>query len=128
MHVTRSETMMWKQIAVILACGLLAACGGSGSGDGANTGLSTLNSPPQIAGTPSVAAQVGQVYQFTPVASDADGDALTFSIQNRPEWATFSPITGRLDGTPPSTASRPSTRWPTRRASRSSRSWPGGAA
>ncbi len=95
---------MWKQFVLTLACGVLVACGGGGSGDGANTGQGTVNSPPQIAGTPPVAARVGQAYQFTPSASDADGDVLTFSIQNRPEWATFSPITGRLEGTPPSTA------------------------
>jgi hypothetical protein len=39
-------------------------------------------------------------YQFQPSASDADGDPLTFSIQNRPSWATFNTSTGRLSGTP----------------------------
>ena len=35
-----------------------------------------------------------------PTASDADGDALTFSIQHRPPWASFSTGTGQLSGTP----------------------------
>jgi hypothetical protein len=39
-------------------------------------------------------------YAFTPVASDADNDALSFQIANKPAWATFSTITGALTGTP----------------------------
>jgi hypothetical protein len=96
---------MWKQIPLILAFGLLAACGGGGSTNGSDPSLPvTLNSPPQIVGVPPGIAQVGQLYQFTPSATDADGDTLTFSIDNRPDWATFSPSTGRLEGTPPSNA------------------------
>src|SRR5690606_22338269 len=39
-------------------------------------------------------------YDFTPSAADAEGDALTFSISNRPAWADFDRATGRLSGTP----------------------------
>ena len=93
-----------KQGSVAILCALLAACGG-GSGSDANRTLpTTINSPPQISGAPAVIAQVDQLYQFTPAASDADGDTLTFRIENRPEWATFSPSTGRLEGTPTSTS------------------------
>jgi hypothetical protein len=97
---------MWKQIPLFLAFGLLAACGGGGGsgGDSNPTLPGTFNSPPQINGAPPAVAQVGQLYQFTPAATDADGDTLTFRIENRPDWATFSPTTGRLEGTPPSTA------------------------
>jgi len=45
----------------------------------------------------------GQPYSFTPTASDADGDALTFSIEMRPLWASFDPATGSLTGTPEAT-------------------------
>ena len=97
---------MWKQIPLFLAIGLLAACGGGGGsgGDSNPTLPGTFNSPPQITGAPPAVAQVDQLYQFTPAATDADGDTLTFRIENLPDWATFSPITGRLEGTPPSTA------------------------
>ena len=97
---------MWKQIPVVMALGLLAACGGgAGTGGDSNPTLpGTINSPPQITGVPSGVAQVGQLYQFTPSATDADGDTLTYRIDNRPDWATFSPTTGRLEGTPPDTA------------------------
>jgi hypothetical protein len=37
------------------------------------------------------------------MASDADGTALTFSIANRPSWATFNTGTGQLSGTPATT-------------------------
>jgi len=58
------------------------------------------NRPPTITGTPAATATAGTAYSFRPVASDPDGNALTFSIQNRPSWATFSTSTGRLNGTP----------------------------
>jgi hypothetical protein len=43
---------------------------------------------------------VGATYSFIPTATDADGDALTFSIQNKPAWAAFNTTTGQLSGTP----------------------------
>jgi hypothetical protein len=46
---------------------------------------------------------VGTAYSFTPTASDANGDPLTFSITNKPSWATFSTTNGRLSGTPTTT-------------------------
>ncbi len=58
------------------------------------------NSAPAIGGTPMTSVQVGQAYSFQPTATDANGDALTWSIQNRPSWASFSASTGRLTGTP----------------------------
>jgi hypothetical protein len=61
------------------------------------------NRAPTITGSPASSVVAGQSYSYTPSASDADGDPLTFSIQNRPVWATFSSSTGRLSGTPTST-------------------------
>lgn len=61
------------------------------------------NSPPTIAGTPGTTATVGQQYVFAPVGHDADGDTLTFDIVNKPSWATFTPATGELRGTPTGT-------------------------
>jgi len=61
------------------------------------------NEAPTIAGTPATTATVGQVYTFVPVGNDAnDDDALTYSIQNKPSWLTFTSATGRLSGTPTS--------------------------
>jgi hypothetical protein len=91
----------------------LAACGDGGDDSsslidggppvegtsGVQTG--TSNSPPEISGSPSSSATVGSPYEFTPAARDADGDDLTFSVENLPDWATFTPETGLLQGTPP---------------------------
>jgi hypothetical protein len=58
------------------------------------------NNPPTISGQPPKSVNAGSPYSFQPSASDPDGDALTFSIQNKPTWATFSSTTGALSGTP----------------------------
>ena len=64
----------------------------------------TSNSAPVIVGTPATKAVAGVTYEFVPDAADADDDVLTFAIENRPDWATFSPTTGRLSGRPPASA------------------------
>lgn len=58
------------------------------------------NAPPSISGSPPSTVTAGGAYRFQPSASDANGDALTFSIQNRPSWSTFDTRTGVLSGTP----------------------------
>jgi len=64
------------------------------------TPVPVVNQPPQISGIPALNVTEGSFYQFQPVASDPDGDALTFSISHKPAWASFSSATGRLRGTP----------------------------
>jgi hypothetical protein len=58
------------------------------------------NRPPTISGAPPTSVTAGLAYDFRPTASDPDGDALTYSIQNRPAWASFDTRTGRLSGSP----------------------------
>lgn len=58
------------------------------------------NTAPTISGTPPAAATAGKLYSFIPTARDTDGDTLSFSVQNKPAWATFSIATGTLSGTP----------------------------
>ena len=60
----------------------------------------STNSPPTISGTPSKSVTAGSAYSFTPTASDPNGNTLTFSISNKPAWASFNTSTGRLSGTP----------------------------
>jgi hypothetical protein len=64
------------------------------------TTTTPTNRAPTITGTPATTVTATNAYSFTPTAADADGDALTFSIANKPSWATFSTSTGRLSGTP----------------------------
>jgi hypothetical protein len=68
---------------------------GTGGGSGGTT-----NKPPTISGTPATSILAGRAYSFRPTAADPEGKALTFSIQNRPSWATFSTTSGTLSGTP----------------------------
>lgn len=67
-------------------------------------GLKSTNSRPTVSGTPAANAKIGKPYYFKPVATDRDGDALKFSILNKPRWATFSASNGTLSGTPPAAA------------------------
>jgi hypothetical protein len=58
---------------------------------------------PSISGTPPTSVTAGSTYKFQPTAKDPDGKTLSFSVQNKPAWATFSIATGLLEGTPSST-------------------------
>ncbi len=65
-----------------------------------NEPVVTTNNQPTISGNPVRSLYENEVYNFTPVATDIDGDILTFKIANQPSWATFNANTGRLTGTP----------------------------
>ncbi len=98
-----------RRIAVLATCAIMTACGSSSKGTGSlasepESAAGALNTKPVISGTPVLEAQAGIAYEFVPEASDADGDTLTFHIENRPDWATFSPLNGKLAGTPSPTA------------------------
>jgi hypothetical protein len=86
------------------------ALGGCGGGDDESAPASgtaqppapppTSNRAPTISGTAPPAVNASSPYNFMPAAADADGDALAFTIQNKPAWATFNTTNGRLSGTP----------------------------
>jgi hypothetical protein len=63
-------------------------------------GVTSTNTAPKISGSPLTSIKAGTAYSFTPTASDANGDPLTFSVTNKPTWATFSTTNGKLSGTP----------------------------
>ena len=52
-----------------------------------------------ISGTPAATAFVGEAYSFTPTVSGGTCE-ISFSIQNRPDWATFDTATEELSGVP----------------------------
>ncbi|HEX5048020.1 MAG TPA: putative Ig domain-containing protein [Gammaproteobacteria bacterium] len=59
------------------------------------------NRAPSISGTPPASVAAGAAYSFTPAAIDPDaGTTLTYTIANRPAWASFDSATGTLQGTP----------------------------
>ena len=53
-----------------------------------------------ITGAPNGTVLVGSDYSFVPTASDTGGMAVSFSVQNKPSWATFDASTGTLSGVP----------------------------
>jgi len=65
----------------------------------------TVVAPLTVSGTPPTSAIVGSPYSFLPSASAPSGSGLTFSVQNRPAWASFNSATGELSGTPTQTGS-----------------------
>lgn len=56
--------------------------------------------PLTISGAPPTQVVAGKSYAFQPTTNAAAGTALTFSIQNKPSWASFNAGTGALTGTP----------------------------
>ena len=68
--------------------------------------IKPINDAPIITGTPSTSVNAGESYIFTPIATDLDNSLteLTFSIVNKPDWASFNENTGELSGTPPASA------------------------
>ena len=57
------------------------------------------NQAPSISGSPVVSTIAGNYYSFTPVGSDVNGNPLTYSVANKPSWASFDTSTGALTGT-----------------------------
>jgi hypothetical protein len=108
-------------LAIASVGALLAGCIGDSSSQTTGTSGATAASPspslspsprpggssqpPTIGGAAVTTARVGQAYVFTPSVSSPAGKPLTFSISNMPPWASFSPNTGTLSGTPKSTDS-----------------------
>ena len=83
----------------------IAACGGSDTNPAPNSSPSgssnpPANAPPQISGIPASTVVAGTTYSFVPIASDATGNTLTFSIVNMPDWASFDSASGKLTGAP----------------------------
>jgi hypothetical protein len=95
----RGSRFAWF-VALTAAPLLLAAPLGEVVAGSRTTSRTLINSAPVISGTPATSVIAGKAYSFRPVATDANGDRLTFSISSKPVWATFYASTGLLQGTP----------------------------
>jgi hypothetical protein len=115
----RARSVLGTLCLVLSASALTGCKSGGGANDvaGASTPVPGVNAPvgsspspapssgsanvaPTISGSAVAAATLNSPYSFAPVANDPNGDQLTFQIQNKPTWATFSTVSGRLSGTP----------------------------
>jgi hypothetical protein len=97
-HTARSRAVVLSALMAVL----LAACGGGEEAAPApgNNGPGAQNAAPTLSGSATTTATVGTAYSFQPSAQDPENATLSFSIQNKPSWATFSTATGALTGTP----------------------------
>jgi len=109
---TNAVTTKALTILGCVATGLLGGCFEVDDSDGTSSSafaqvrtaspgvLAARNSAPRISGRPGRFAVAGRPWSFTPSASDSDGDSLTFTITNRPDWAQFNSANGHLSGEP----------------------------
>jgi hypothetical protein len=116
--------LRWMQRAAVIAIASfsMAGCGGGGGGsDSATSSTDTAvdssapgttqtptttnpdptgNHAPTLSGSPASSVVIDTEYSFQFAAEDADGDALTVSVQNMPGWAHFDAESRVLSGTP----------------------------
>jgi Putative Ig domain len=64
------------------------------------SGSTTSSGSVKISGTPPASVTAGSAYRFQPSATDSAGRTVSFSVANKPSWATFSIASGLLSGTP----------------------------
>ena len=74
--------------------------GTAGDSESVTITVSNTNRPPTLSGSPQNSVMATTGYSFTPQAGDPDADTLSFTIVNRPAWASFDNRTGTLSGTP----------------------------
>lgn len=84
-----------------LALTLSACSSGSGnapaqSGSATSVHTQTLT----LSGVPATTVVDGAIYSYVPTASGSSAPGLTYSIVNKPAWATFAVASGALSGTP----------------------------
>lgn len=93
---------MRKAIFVLLSGVMLGGCLESDDDDSFSGFIEDNpgNDAPVMTGSPERAVLVNDMYVFEPQAEDPDGDPLTFTVRNKPEWAYFEWVSGRLYGQP----------------------------
>ena len=99
MKTSHQFAFRFTALAVIISLG--GCLGGEETGtDAAPDPIQPVNSAPIISGTPNSSVLMGEQYSFTPSASDADNDPLTFDVQGEPNWLSINSVSGALTGAP----------------------------
>ena len=90
----------FKRVSLILVT--MIGLAGCPIGDSGNVGDEfTRKDGVQISGFPTTEIPQSFMYRFIPQVESVDlSQSLSFSIENKPDWATFDPATGILEGTP----------------------------
>jgi hypothetical protein len=63
--------------------------------------VSCDNHAPDITSTPKTSVNEGAYYSYQVIATDEDGDILTYSLTQKPEWLSINSATGLISGTAP---------------------------
>jgi len=108
MNIEKNCGFLGRVVGLLTITAALAGCGGSGGSGSASdasataptTTTSASATSPTVSGSPAVTVAANSAYSFRPTSGSPLGMALTFSIQNKPSWATFGLSTGQLSGTP----------------------------
>lgn len=89
-----------RAVLVLMFSSLLAGCPLGGDSGDVGDEFSRKDGV-QIEGFPTTEIPQSFLYRFVPSVDSVDTtQALEFSIENQPEWATFDSATGTLEGTP----------------------------
>lgn len=87
--------------AALAGCGAPDGSSGSASEASASSTIAgAATTSPTVSGSPAATVAANTAYSFRPTSRSPLGMALTFSIQNKPSWASFGLLTGQLSGTP----------------------------
>ena len=105
MRTDKNWRLLGQGLAVLTLTAALAACGGSSDASSSDSGAAAASASaagvsPSVSGTPPITVAADNRYSFRPTVANPAGTLLSFSIQNKPAWATFDVTTGELSGTP----------------------------
>ena len=64
----------------------------------------SINNPPQIISNPITGVNEHQVYTYSVIAVDTDGNILTYSLIQSPSWLSGNSVNGLITGTAPNVA------------------------
>jgi len=104
MNTDKIWQVLGQGLAILTLTAALAACGGSsdaGSSAATAAGTSAQGTNPSVSGTPATTVAADNHYSFRPTLGSIPADgSVSFSIRNKPSWATFAVSSGELSGTP----------------------------
>jgi Glycosyl hydrolase family 26 len=92
--------LLGQTLALITLSVALAGCGGSSDAGSASSTAAGASATPSVSGTPTAVVAAENHYSFQPTLVNPSGMPVSFSIVNKPVWATFGAGSGELSGTP----------------------------
>jgi Putative Ig domain len=101
-HIDPSDYTPAPPLTSVLAAATVATSSFGAAADADTTAPAGTRGGLRISGDPPAAVAAGSPYAFQPTVRHWGDEVISFSIQQKPDWATFSTATGALSGTPTS--------------------------